>query len=94
MTQIKHRNKDGWRRIGKKRKMRFYGDTDYKTKTIRVNKSKKKNKRPGEILDSIVHEESHRLHPKMHEKNIKKHTLKVLKRLSDKMKKKLYSRYT
>lgn len=71
-------------------KMRSYGDTDYEKKVVRVNKSKKKNKRPGEVLDTIVHEKMHVRHPKMHEKTVVKRTRKVVKTMSKKEKAKHY----
>lgn len=74
-------------------KMRSYGDTDYNKRIIRVNKSKKKNKKRGDIIDTIVHEETHVRHPKMHEKTVSKKTKKIIKRMSTKTKKKAYGRY-
>ena len=74
-------------------KMRWHGDTDTEKHVIRINKSKKKNKDRGEIIDTIVHEETHAAHPRMHEKTVRKHTIKKLKRLSRAQKQKLYSRY-
>ncbi|MCH8069283.1 MAG: transposase [Candidatus Marinimicrobia bacterium] len=78
----RRRIRDRERRRGRKGKdgytrkvdntMKGFGETDFKKKVIRINKSKKKNKRKGEILDTIVHEEQHRIHPGMKEKNIKK----------------------
>ena len=73
--------------------MKGFGETDFKKKTIRINKSKKKNKNPGESLDTIVHEEQHRIHPGMKEKNIKKRTKKVIKKMSKPVKVKMYSKY-
>lgn len=73
--------------------MRWHGDIDEDKKIIRVNKSKKKNKHRGEILDTIVHEETHRKHQKMHEKTVYKKTRKIISRLSKKAKKRLYALY-
>lgn len=53
-----------WKRIVDN-KMRGHGDIDDEKRIIRINKSKEKNKKRGEILDSIVHEELHRTNPKM-----------------------------
>lgn len=72
-------------------KMRSYGDTDYEKKTVRINKSKKKNKRPGEVLDTIVHEKMHVQHPKMWEKTVRKKTKKVVKTMGKKIKSKAYA---
>jgi len=84
--------KDGFKRIKVKRGKHF-GQIDLKKKIIKVNVSKKKNKRRGEIIDSMVHEETHRLHPRMGEKNVKKLTEKRLKRMSAKQKQKLRGKY-
>jgi len=74
-------------------KMRWHGDIDEDKKIIRVNKSPSKNKMPGEILDTIVHEEMHRIHPQMHEKTIRTETKHKIKSMSQKEKNKLYSKY-
>ncbi len=71
-------------------KMRSYGETDLEKKTIRINKNKKKNKR-GDIIDTIVHEKEHILHPKKHEKTVRKSTKKKLKGMSSKEKQKHYN---
>ncbi len=75
-------------------KMRAYGDTDLEKKVIRINKKKAKLKgRKGELLDSIMHEENHRIHPKMHEKNVRKLTKKNVNKMGKKQKQKLYNRF-
>lgn len=99
---------DVWKRaVGKckDKKGEFYGFTDLNKKTITINKSFHKKKGihgPGisknkngtaKILDTIVHEEMHAAHPKMHEKTVRKLTPKKVKRLTKKAKKKLYSKY-
>lgn len=83
---------DNWKRIRDK-KMRWRGDIDYDNKVIRINPSKKKNKKPGELLDTIVHEETHRLHPRMWEKTIRKETKHKIKSMSREAKQKLYNKY-
>lgn len=70
-------------------KMRSYGETDLGKKTIRINKSKKKNK-SGDIIDTIVHEAHHILHPKAHERTVQKATKKKLKSMTAKQKAKHY----
>ena len=99
----RRRIRDRERRRGRKGKdgytrkvdntMKGFGETDFKKKVIRINKSKKKNKRKGEILDTIVHEEQHRIHPEMKEKNVQKRTKKLVKKMGDKTKVKMYSKY-
>jgi len=81
-----------WKRI-KDNKMRWHGDIDDEKRIIRVNKSPKKNKKKGEILDTIIHEEQHRIHPKAHEKTIRKITIQKIKLLGQKEKQKLYNKY-
>mgnify|MGYP007071569735 CR=1 FL=1 len=71
-------------------KLNGYGETDLKKRIVKINKSKKKNKK-GEIIDSIVHEKSHILHPKMHEKNIQKRTTRVLSKMNRKQKQRHYN---
>ena len=82
---------------GKKRKvdnrMRAFGDTDLETGVIRINKKKNKKAGKGELIDTIVHEEMHLAHPKMHEKTIKRKTKAKVKKLSNKRKRRLYNRY-
>ena len=84
---------DNWKRIRDK-KMRWRGDIDYDNKVIRINPSKKKNKKPGELLDTIVHEETHRLHPRMWEKTVRKETKHKIRSMSREAKQKLYNKYT
>ena len=61
-------------------KMRWHGDIDYDKKIIRINRSKKKNKKKGEVEDTMTHEELHRIHPNMSEKNVQNRTKKILKK--------------
>ena len=85
------RSKDFKRKVDNKARG-VYGDTDLKKKIIRINK--KAHKKTGEkIIDTIRHEENHRLHPKMHEKNIRKKTKADLTKMSKKEKQKHYSRF-
>ncbi len=74
-------------------RMHGYGDIDFKKKIIRVNKKRSKKAGPGEVLDTIVHEETHRKHPKMHEKTVRKETKEAIKKMSPTQKSKQYSRY-
>ena len=74
-------------------KMRWHGDIDEKKKVIRINDSKKKNQKKGELIDTIVHEETHRMHPKMHEKTVRKEAKRKVESMSTKEKSKLYKRY-
>jgi len=82
----------GWKRVVDNR-MNGHGDIDLTKRVIRINKSKKKNKKSGEILDSIVHEEYHKNHPKATEKTTYKKVKKIIKKLGVKAKKRLYSKY-
>ncbi|MFH1229552.1 MAG: hypothetical protein V1678_03960 [Candidatus Aenigmatarchaeota archaeon] len=84
--------KKKWKRVVDN-KMHGHGDIDYEKKVIRVNKSKKKNKRKGEVLNTIIHEELHRKHPKMHEKTVYKKAKEMEKKTSVKQARKIYSRF-
>lgn len=80
-----------------------FGQTTYHERraTIEINKKRHKNKRAlkefpkkdRSMLNTIVHEELHAAHPKMHEKTVRKMARKRAARLSRKRKNKLYSRY-
>lgn len=74
-------------------KMKDFGETDFDKKKIRINKKKAKKAGPGEVIDTIVHEELHRKHPKMKEKNVRKKTKSLTGRMSKKVKSKYYSKY-
>lgn len=75
-------------------KSKYYGDTDFDKHLIRINKQMNKHKgRKGELLDSIMHEKSHVLHPKMKEKNIEKLASKITKHMSKKAKQSAYKPY-
>lgn len=58
------------------KKMKNYGDIDDKKKVIRINP------RHGDLLNTILHEEAHKKHPKMLEKNITKLTKREEKKLT------------
>ena len=58
--------------------LRSFGEIDYRKKLIKVNKKK------GDVRDTVAHEELHRIHPKMYEKNIYKKSKKMVKQLSNK----------
>ena len=70
--------------------MRGFGDVDTGKHIVRVNKSKSKNRIPGEILDTIEHEKSHIRHPKMHEDSIRKITSRITRQLNKKLKQRDY----
>lgn len=83
--------------------MKWLGETDTTDKVIRINKNlhhkdsvkslTRKGKRKAELLDTIVHEEMHARHPRMHEKTVYKKTREKVKKLTQKQKHKLYSRF-
>lgn len=58
------RNKSYTRKVD--RKMKDYGEIDEKKKVIRVNPKK------GDLLNTVLHEEAHRIYPKLTEKQIRK----------------------
>lgn len=73
-------------------KMRWFGDTDLDKKVIRVNRKRsRKSGRPGEVLDTIVHEVQHAKHPRMSESGVRKKTVKVIKNLTKRQKKSYYN---
>lgn len=89
--------KKKYRRIVDNR-MKWYGETDTDKKIIKVNKRKSKNKpthkkRHPEVLDTIVHEETHARHPEMHEKTVRIETRNKLKRMAENNKRKFYGLY-
>jgi hypothetical protein len=72
-------------------RMHSFGETDLGKQTIRINKKKsKKQGGKGEVLDTIVHEVAHVKHPKMKEKNVRKHTASLIRHLNNKHKKSYY----
>ena len=89
---IKIKSRDGVKRIVDNR-MRNHGDFDPERKVIRVNKSRKMNKRRGEVIDTIVHEEMHRAHPKMRERTVRKKTKKKVRKLSVGQKQRFYNKF-
>lgn len=61
---FKHKNQKYKRKVDYK--MRDYGEIDYAKQTIRVNPKR------GGLLNTILHEEEHRLHPRKSEKDVNK----------------------
>jgi hypothetical protein len=68
-------------------RMRDFGRIDLDKREISVNKRK------GGVLDTIVHEETHRRHPRMSEKVVRQKTTQSLKTMSPRTKTTHYSRY-
>jgi len=62
---FKHRNKKYKRKIDKKMRG-AYGEIDYDNGVIRINPRK------GELLNTILHEEEHRLYPNKTEREVRK----------------------
>lgn len=84
--------KDGFKRTVDN-KMRSFGETDLERKTIRINKKKNKKAGKGELLDTIVHEELHRVHSRMKEKNIKKEATRRISTMRQTTKSKLFNKF-
>jgi hypothetical protein len=60
--------------------MRYSGDVDLDKKIVRINKKKSLKKGGGlELLDTLMHEKTHILHPKMHEATVYKKMSKLKK---------------
>lgn len=70
-------------------KIKYFGETDTTKRIIRVNKSKKKNRR-GDVLNTIVHEEMHAHNPKMSEKQVVSKTKQKIARMLKKQKNRYY----
>lgn len=68
---------------------KWSGWVDTDKHIIAINK--KKSKKKGSVIDTIIHEELHRKHPKAWEKAIDKMARKSLKRTGRKQKSKLYA---
>lgn len=85
---MKKRSPDGWLRTVDS-KMKWYGETDLDKKVIRINK--KKAKKPGELIDSIVHETYHKDHPGASEKETIRMTKILVKKMNAKKKQRLYN---
>jgi hypothetical protein len=96
------RGADGVRRLVDNN-LGHFGETDTDKKVIKINKKihakgKKKAiggipKKDSTIINTIVHEEMHMKSPRMHERTVRKKTQKVVRSMSAKRKKKLYSKY-
>lgn len=80
--------------------MRDFGDTDDRTKTVRINPKKSKeygkshdNKltKGGSLANTILHEIIHTADPSKSEKQVYKETPRQLVRMSKHQKKKLYN---
>lgn len=94
-----------WKKVIDNKMRGAYGETDFDKKLIRINKKRhakgkvhdkrtKKNKNgSASMIDTIVHEEMHMKHPKMHEKTVRKLTPKVVKRMPASVKQKKHGQY-
>jgi hypothetical protein len=81
---------DGWRWVVDDR-MRDYGDIDYVRRVIRINRAM--HKRDGELLiDTLFHEELHRMFPILGERAICAMTRLLLPTLSRRYRNWLYAR--
>jgi len=78
-------------------RMRASGDIDFDKREIRINKGKSKSpegKKKGGVLDTIVHEEMHKLHPKMQERTVIRKTKKAIVHMSPKTKAKHFGKFS
>lgn len=79
----------------------LFGETDLKTRTIRINKKLHARKNGGhliknsdgteKLIGTLTHELMHARHPKMHEKTVRKAARKAVKKMSTPRKWKLYA---
>lgn len=89
-------------------KLKAFGITHYDKKTIKVNKKLHKKarklkkghikkygipKKDMTLINTIVHEELHRKHPKMTEKSVRKKARTDVKKLSKKQRSRLYAKF-
>lgn len=87
-----------WKRKTDNKLRGTYGVTDFAKREIRINKTLHKTRpshkrRYAELLDTIVHEEMHLAHPKMHEKTVRKLTPKRIKNMTTREKRAAYARF-
>jgi hypothetical protein len=80
------------------RKLRAYGETDYDKKVIRINpgykgKYAKTKSAQGDLMNTVVHEEMHRIHPDWGENKTKQVAKKKELSLSIKQAVKLLKKY-
>jgi len=73
-------------------RMRDYGSIDWDKKAIKINKTMSRTI-PGGVLDTIVHEETHRRRPQLSEKAVKKQTTRTIERMPASTKSRHYRRY-
>ncbi len=74
-------------------KMGDYGEINYQTKVIRINKEKSKRLFRGGIIDTIIHEEIHRQYPNLGERQVKNLTKKRLLKMARSTKQTYYNKY-
>lgn len=81
-------------------KMRDFGETDTAKKVIRINKKLHKKaaeynvpKQDRPLINTIVHEKLHALHPKAHEKTVRKLARSMVAHMSPKQKQKHYKQF-
>lgn len=80
-----------------------YGETDFDTKTIRINKKRHKKtkrkssygiaKKDNTLINTIVHEMMHKNHPRMHEKTVRKKTRLKVARMGQMAKRRMYKKF-
>jgi hypothetical protein len=95
--KVKHKRKPGdlikaARKVDNK--MHSFGDFNEATGKIRINKKMNKAKGDsGELINTEVHESLHAKNPRLTEKQVYSKTKKIVKKMSKKAKKKMYSRF-
>ena len=71
--------------------MRNYGDIDFNRRIIRINRARHKRERES-LIDTIFHEELHRMFPQLGERAVCLMTKLLLPTLSTRYRNYLYSR--
>jgi len=78
-------------------KMPYFGTTEYlnlEQSKITINKVKNRNSpNRAELLDTMVHEELHALHPNLREEDVRHLTPHITSRMTGKEKHNLYNKY-
>lgn len=95
-------NRGEWKRVVDNRLKDAYGETDFSKKLIKLNvmrhskRVKRYNKAPNgneSVIDTIIHEELHRMKPTWKEGKIVENAKKIVELMSPKVKKRYYDLY-
>lgn len=102
------KKKKGWKFKTNNKLRGAYGQTNFDTKVVQINKKKHKDKKAlkkerryntlkdgtESVLDTIAHELGHVANPKAGERKVAKRAKKGIRKLSTRMKRKLYRAFS